>query len=197
VSWHDGDLTDALNNILIRRILCIENSGAPGWPDWSPRPASLADITAFIEGRTDDTLLGDLLWGLCLLDWEKLIQDERAQECGQPEARRLGLKLEYRTVPSSLYALLRLCFRPARKNEDTIPIVQGIHLHASHGHGAIASELAARRLRGSGRSPLVSRVPMQGHLAKRTAASLIFAISDCDLYALEQYILNQQEESHR
>ena len=197
VVWHDGDLTDTLNDILIRRILCIEKSGAPGWPDWSPRPASLADITTFIEGRTDATLLADLLWGLCLLDWEKLIRDERTGESGQLDVKLLRPEHEYRAVPSALYALLRLCFRRVRKDEDTIPIVQGIHLRASQGHGTIASELAARHLRGCGRSPLVSRVPMQGRLARRTAASLIFPISDSDLDILEKYILNQPEETHR
>ena len=44
-------------------MIRVEKSGARGWPDWSPRPASLDDITQFIEGRTDDTLLADLLWG--------------------------------------------------------------------------------------------------------------------------------------
>jgi len=49
----------------------VEKSGAPGWPDWSPRTARLNDITQFIEGRTDDALLADLLWGFSLIDWEK------------------------------------------------------------------------------------------------------------------------------
>jgi CRISPR-associated protein Csx17 len=40
-----------------------------GWPDWSPHYARLEDITAFIEDRTDDTLIADLLWGLSLIDW--------------------------------------------------------------------------------------------------------------------------------
>src|SRR5207244_1171703 len=71
VVWHDGNLTDAFNDILARRIIRVEKSGVGGWPDWSPRYAKLEDITAFIEGRTDDALLADLLWGLSLIDWQR------------------------------------------------------------------------------------------------------------------------------
>ena len=63
VVWHEGDLTEALNDVLARRIIRVEKAGVEGWPDWSPRYAELEDITAFIEGRTDDTLIADLLWG--------------------------------------------------------------------------------------------------------------------------------------
>lgn len=57
-------VTDALNAILARRVIRVAQSGAQGWPDVSPRLARLDDITVFIEGRTNDTLLADLIWGL-------------------------------------------------------------------------------------------------------------------------------------
>ena len=85
VAWHDGDLTDALNAILARRLVRLEKSGAHGWPDWSPRPSQLADITAFIERRTNDTLLADLIWGLSLIDWETIIRKERRDSAAGKE----------------------------------------------------------------------------------------------------------------
>ena len=72
MAWHDGDLTDALNAILARRVMRVGQSGAKGWPDEAKRFARLDDITDFIEGRTNDDLLADLIWGLSLLDWQKV-----------------------------------------------------------------------------------------------------------------------------
>jgi CRISPR-associated protein Csx17 len=65
-------LTDALNAILTRRIMRVGQSGVKGWPDDSPRFARLDDITSFIERRTNDALLADLIWGLSLLDWQRI-----------------------------------------------------------------------------------------------------------------------------
>ena len=79
VVWHEGDLTEALNDILARRIIRVEKAGVEGWPDWSPRYAKLEDITVFIEGRTDDTLIADLLWGLSLIDWQTVEKELRGR----------------------------------------------------------------------------------------------------------------------
>ena len=138
-----------------------EQAGARGWPDWSPRYASLKDITAFIEGRTDDTLIADLLWGLSLIDWQ-MVEKETLETTSESEF-----------VPSSFYALLKLCFRPKGKNK-AIPLVPAIHHRAHSGDGLAASQLAARRLRGSGYPPLIEKLPVAASVARRTAAALLF-----------------------
>ena len=184
VAWHDGDLTGAFNAILARRLVRVEKSGARGWPDWSPRPASLDDITAFIERRTNDTLLADLIWGLSLLDWQQ----------AKP------LPPEFRdapdAIPSSFYALLRLCFRRTNEGEkqEAIPLVPAILHRAIAGDGTAASELAARRLRASGKAPLVASLPVRGDIARRTAAAMLFPICTYDMSEkgpLQKYILKQ------
>ena len=114
VAWHGGDLTDALNAILVRRVMRVGQSGAKGWPDESKRFAYLDDITAFIEGRTNDDLLADLIWGLSLLDWQK-VKPLPSEFRGVQEA-----------IPSSFYAMLRLCFRPYDGMDDAIPLVPAI-----------------------------------------------------------------------
>jgi CRISPR-associated protein Csx17 len=180
VTWHDGHLTDALNAILTRRLVRVEQSGANGWPDWSPRPAPLDDITAFIERRTDDALLTDLIWGLSLLDWASI-----------PEERNLDATDE--AIPSSFYALLRLCFQRSNKGEtlDPIPLVPAILNRAIKEQGTEASMLAARRLRASGYAPLVNEMPVAGGVAQRTAAAMLFPISARDFRLLEHMILKQ------
>ncbi len=182
VAWHDGDLADALNAILARRLMRVEQSGAKGWPDWSPRPASLADITAFIERRTNDEVLADLIWGLSLIDWAQVSEERNAETREE-------------SVPSSFYALLRLCFRRAKKGQeqDAIPLVPAILNRAMAGDGKAASELAARRLRASGQAPWVTSLPVAGDVARRTAAAMLFPIGDFSL--LERSSLRPRDEA--
>lgn len=199
VVWHQGDLADVLNSILARRIIRVEKSGARGWPDLSPCPARLEDITHFIEGRTDDALLADLLWGLVLIDWEKIVRERRTarKEVGAiTDPKATFDDEEHRAVPSSLYALLRLCFREKSGEDEAIPLNPAIHSRAARGQGAAASELAARRLRGSGYPPLIDRVPVSGEQAKRTAAAMLFPISRRDFRFLQNTILHQPESKN-
>jgi CRISPR-associated protein Csx17 len=194
--WHDGDFVDSLSAILLRRVLRFRQSGTPGWPDRSPTTARLEDITAFIEGRTNDRLLADLLWGLVLVDPPQDVSQRHAsssdagadREFGVVEMAPDGPPPEPMT-PSSFYALLKLCFSPARASEVAIPVVPEILHRAISGDGASASILAARRLRGSGRAPLISKLPVSGDLARRTAAAILFPISNRDQRFLEQSIL--------
>ena len=209
VVWHDGNVIDTLNTILARRLVRTEKSGAHGWPDWSPRPARLADITDFVEGRVNETLLADLIWGVSAVDWESVIRDEqsktgmdsikttsfieefaKAGSSNSNEARNYS-DSEQRIVPSSFYALLRLCFRRAKKGEEqeAIPLVPAILFRAINGQGKEASILAAHRLRASGKAPLVNELPVAGDVARRTAAAMLFPIAPQDFRLLEQTIL--------
>jgi len=199
VVWREGNLADTFNAILARRMIRVEKSGVRGWPDWSPRTADLADITQFIEGRTDDSLLADLIWGLGLIDWEKIVRTERAGRRDQPgnsELRTSGGEAPHRVVPSSLYALLRLSFRRPGKDDPGIPLVPAIHLRAARGQGEDASRFAARRLRGSGFAPLVASIPVTGESVRRTAAALIFPINRGDYQLLGKSILHQSEKAN-
>ncbi len=197
VAWHDGDLTDALNDILTRRLVRVERSGTRGWPDWSPRVASLNDIAAFIERRTNDTLLADLIWGLSLVDWERIIREER--ESVVPSSGGATSDDDQRAIPSSFYALLRLCLRRARKGgeSEAVPLVAAILHRAIAGDGAAASELAARRLRGSGQAPLIRTLSVAGDIAQRTAAAMLFPVSPSDFSLLERMILQHQNQQTR
>ena len=169
VVWREGDLADALNAILARRIVLAVKSGCKSYPDKSRIPARPSDIALFIEGRTDDALLSRLFWGLSLIDFGG--DDTENFKIGFPPERR---------DPPALYALLKPCF--SRKTFDTeIPLVAAIHRRASAGNGTEASVLAARRLRASGLAPAVESVPAFGQLSKRTAAALLFTLTENDL----------------
>ncbi len=184
VAWHDGGLIDALNAMLARRLVRVGRSGAKGWPDDSPRFARLEDITCFIEGRTNDALLADLIWGLSLLDWQR-VEPSSSEFRDTPEA-----------IPSSFYAMIRLCFRLPSGKDDPIPLVPAILYRAMNSDGEAASELAVRRLRASGRAPLVESLPVSGEITRRTAAAMLFPISHRDFRLLEHMILKQSNKEN-
>lgn len=197
VTWHDGDLIDCLNAIMARRIQRVEKAGCEGWPDWSPCYARLDDITDFIEGRIDPALLASLIWGLSLIDWQAVGQAQRQAREQEQQAEHITYnwrddeEYRHRAIPSSFYALLKLCFR---HKDDGIPIEAAIHQLARSGKGQEASRLAARRLRASGEAPLVTDLPVAADVARRTAAALLFPISPSDMKLLKLTLQHQTQE---
>lgn len=174
VLWSQAALPSVMNAIMARRLL-----KAPDEDKLGGIPASLADIKAFIEHQTDDALLADLLWSMSLIDWR--------EEAKTPKTRQ-----ERQPTPPTLYALLKLCFPPAKKKlpEGILPVpaVPAILRHAATGHGGQAATLALRRLRASGYQPKLKALPAEGELARRTAAALLFPIADKSLEALHQQL---------
>ncbi len=165
VQWSEAPLTDVLNDILARRLILTEDPPQTRYEVW----ASLADIKAFIEGETDDALLSELLWSMSLINWR-----EKADLPDRPKDRH--------PVPPTLYALLKLCFPPVQKSQPEyirqVPIIPAIHRHAAQGNGRQAADMAIRRLRGTGYYPLLRQLPVMGDYAKRTAAAMLFPISN-------------------
>jgi CRISPR-associated protein Csx17 len=145
------------------------------------------------------------------VDWESIIRDERRTaktaltEAALPEEEadatrednsvevEAAFDSDQRAVPSSFYALLRLCFRRSSGKDDAIPLVPAILHRAMNGDGKTASELAARRLRASGKSPLVHKLPVGGDLARRTAAAMLFPIASHDFRLLEYNVLQRSK----
>ena len=180
VQWSAAPLPDVLNAIFARRLIRAEQAGTGGLPDTARCYASVADIAAFIEGETDDALLADLLWGLCLIDWSADTESTPA-----PGA----------CAPPALYALLKLCFPPKRANGETVPLVPAIHRRAAAGDGAAASQLAVRRLRASGFPPALREIPLRGEVVQRTAAALLFPLAHREWTNLRETVLRPAELS--
>lgn len=180
VCWSDASLPDVLNDILARRLILNEDT-EKRFELWS----SLSDIKAFIDGETDNTLLANLIWSMSLINWR-----ERAARPSEPRERQ--------PVPPTLYAMLKLCFPPVQKElpDDVlaVPVVPSIHRHAAQGRGIQASEGALRRLRASGYRPIARQLLMEGDRVKRTAAALLFPISNQTLKALVQQTTRPEKE---
>lgn len=214
VVWHEGDLIQVLTAIFARRLTRAEQAVQSLLPDRALRFAPLPDIIAFLEGRTDDARLADLLWGLCLLEWQsdpgrtyaptspvsgRRFQDEMEspQESGQtphPAAHQPSTAPE---IPSAFFALLRLAFpRPDEcHNLSEIPAVPMIHRLAAAGRARDASRLALRRLRGSGLHPALSQIAVGDTAARRAAAALLFPLSPRDFSRLRELVLEPEPET--
>lgn len=184
VVWHDGDLTSALNAILARRLVRFEKAGTGGWPDFSPRYAQLDDITEFIEGRVNEDLLADLLWGIACID-----------PLGVPSSDGIPNESAQQVSPSAFYALLKICHHHLGKGEEPIRLDPRILRQAMNEHGETASALAARRLRASGLRPLVNQLPVSGDIARRTAAAMLFPISHHDFWQLTTTVTHNKKQN--
>jgi CRISPR-associated protein Csx17 len=200
VVWHEGDLLDVLNAIFARRLLRAQQAGHSVLPDRAVCFAPLADVVAFLEGRTDDDRLAELLWGLSLVDWSAVrnadFQSAVSRVSNPPQSEALET-CDAPSVPSALFSLLRLAFlRPGERGDlPEVPAIPMIHCHAAVGHGLEASRLAVRRLRGCELHPALSEVAVSGTAARRAAAALLFPLSRRDFARLGELVLKPQTET--
>jgi CRISPR-associated protein Csx17 len=181
VAWREGDVVDALNAVMARRLVLAQKAGAHIWPDTGRCFASLSHVSAFGEGRMNFVRFADLLWGLALLDWPQIQQPAWSQSDSGPA-----------TCPGAVFTLLKLCFAGTAVHKVEVPLVPGVHQRAAIGQGAAATQLAVRRLRASGLAPAVEQVHQQGEAVARAAAALLFPISSFEINALAEMVLRPQ-----
>lgn len=181
VQWSEAALPNVLNAIASRRLILTEEPPQVRSEVW----ASISDIKAFIEGETNDALLSDLLWSMSLINWREKVSLPSSPTERQP-------------VAPTLYALLKLCFPPVRSAQPDgilpVPAVPAIHRHAAQGSGDQAATMAIRRLRASGYHPALRSLPLRGDYARRTAAALLFPISDHTLTSIHRQTTRPDQE---
>lgn len=192
VEWHaggerdvvfpGGDVPAGLNAVMARRLLRALQNGGDQARDRGAQPARLADIAAFIEGRTDDSRLTDLLWGACLVDWSRRHH------------------APFKTIPSgplpaALYGALKLCFEGTSARGTPVPLVPRLHRLAARGAGAEASRAAIQRLRANGHFPALSIVQQRGDPVRRIGAALLFPLDAVAIGMLRRTVLRPTTSS--
>lgn len=178
VVWSDGDPVSSMNDVMARRIMRSVQSGSKTYQDRGWIYADLGDIADFIEGRVDLRLMADLLWGLILVDWP-LVKEDDVQR--RPMSESL--------LPGASYGVLKLCFAGGPVKDSEISIIPEIHRRASLGEGATAIKLATRRLRGSGLPIAFETVKISGNAIRRTAAALLFPLRDLQVEEIANRVL--------
>lgn len=174
-----GNPIDALNVIFSRRLVRGLQDKLPYYPDISSQNASFEDINAFINGRTDDGKIIELLKGLML------VHSGRKSDTYDAEYRE-------DSFPGAAYALLKLCYS-GKGGKDEVPILPEIHRRAHSGDLRSATALASRRVRGSIGAPYVQMVEASPSFAKRIAASMLFPISKNNIAELRERLTEPKE----
>lgn len=180
--WAGDDLPRNLQAVLDRRLTDAARFKLQDLPLESHFSAGAQDITAFLAGQVDDGRLAEWLWGLMLIDLDRVRwKDLAPSQPAQPS----------QALPRA-YALLKLLFLPkyhALKAEGGKPInpEPSILAHLRAGRLHMACETAARRLRASGYVPMPG--PMSGrgirpmnytlpaHMLARLGATLLIPVS--------------------
>jgi CRISPR-associated protein Csx17 len=208
VVWGGRDLARNLGAVVARRLMDSENNGEPILPFGSRFPVALADISAFVDGDTDDEKLEDLLWGLSLVG--EVAQSEQAQRSEAELPRAYALlkltllpgKLEWFPRPNDSYGLRLNC---PRKHKDVPGIAvkpePAILARLRAGDVQGACNVAVRRLRASGFSPIGSiradgmarTIDWQsgGIPVERLLAGLLFPIPDFAVNQLADLVLRR------
>lgn len=195
VVWNSADLATNMAAVLSRRLMDAQKAGCESLPIHSNSPASLAAIAAFLAGNTDNRKIEDLLWGLNLV---------------QPQRLNPPPTTENFLLPRT-YALLKLLFLPCPlqigQSEYTIRPEPRILPLLVAGRIDEASRIALQRLRSSGLIPMpyarTGRATRDRDWEEdaftpnvsglQLAAALLIPITRHDTSRLAQLVLRPQE----
>jgi CRISPR-associated protein Csx17 len=181
VVWGIGALSENMFDVLSRRCMDAQRNKLDSLPLSGVCNSSLKEIEDFIYKRVDEERLEQLLRGLSLINWKRV--------------RTPSSTFKAATCLPSAYALLKLCHLPEKLYDVSIPYNANIAQRAWTGNMSAASQLAARRLTGSGFIPLVSTIFEIPEISKRIAASLLIPISNRNIETLASQILKPAQET--
>lgn len=162
-AWYGRDLSEKLANVLEKRILTSTQNETRLNPTGGAFAIDPGDVTVFIEGTMDDSLIEDLFFGFACLRWKR-----------SPNGRR-GVNA---VLP--VYALLKHLFmaedleingekKSLRPDPRILPLLR-------RGDVMGAAEVAKRRLRAAGLNPI--ETPYLGGVDEgRLAAALLIPIT--------------------
>ena len=209
VVWNSGDFARNLGAVLIRRLMDAEKLGEPMPPMGSTFPAPLVDIAEFLNGTIDDTKLEDLLWGLSLVECD--VHHEEPERVSDAELPRAYALLKLTLLPNRLEwfnphgrdPVLRI--NSPRLGDAPGGVVlkpeQAVLAKLRAGDVQGACDVAARRLRSSGFSPIGGFLADGAHRTidwsaggtqpERLLAALLFPVPDAAVNRLADLVLRR------
>jgi CRISPR-associated protein Csx17 len=191
IVWSNGSLISNLIAVLRRRCMDAARFGLPILPLEGACPAPLSDVISFVGGQLDEERIESFLWGLNAVDWRnwnrRNAQYSRVVDGILPPAYAL-LKLTHATyLPDG---------RLISKTNPALPFDPGIVAAAAAGRCAEATRRAARRLRASGWTPLITTIGGDSEHVRRCAAAAMFPLCSTDLRTLSRVVLRGDSEKH-
>ena len=175
-AWEGNSVYARLSNVLARRMMDADRLGVKLNPLWGAIRISEKDISAFIEGHIDESLLENLIFGFSWIDWNKKDEVyELSKSLFQDEG---GWKIPVKHgIVSRSYALLKLLFLPdgitkgdnrivVKPEPSVIPLLCANRIND-------ACRIAERRLKTKDFIPVTSAFPDGKHGVRIAAALLI------------------------
>ncbi|MCG8420410.1 MAG: type I-U CRISPR-associated protein Csx17, partial [Proteobacteria bacterium] len=182
VVWTGRNAVADMAAIAMRRLLDCRGAGTGSFELRGRRFADLADIEQFLAGQLDDWRLASIARALMAVRWTASKARDRVD----------------RPVPSPLYALFRLLYRPRQPggNRELVALDPEPLRLLLAGRVGEATRQALRRIRlDYGRPRLYRALGSSAH-AQRLAASLCFPIESGDLTWLrERLCLSEPEDT--
>ncbi len=194
VVWNSANLSANLAAALSRRLMDGERNGCTKLPLSAVNTVSLDVVSRFIGGQLDEQRIEDLLWGLMLVPQSPGTSSTAADKDVPPLPRA--------------YALLKLLFlpQPLTLNGLTVaikpePSVVSLLMAGRVGE---ACQIAMRRLRASGLSPLPhprsggvvrdaewKELDSLGNDGERLAAALLLPVSHRSINRLRELVIRE------
>jgi CRISPR-associated protein Csx17 len=194
VVWNSADLSANLAAVLRRRLMDGERNGCANLPLAASNFASLDAVSRFLTGELDEHRIEDLLWGLILV----------------PQSSRMPSTTVNKDMPPlpRAYALLKLLFLPQPLTINGVSVTikpePSIVSLLIAGRVGEACQIAMRRLRASGLSPLPhprsggvvrdgdwKELDSLGSDGKRQAAALLLPLHSSSLNRLRKLVLRE------
>ena len=174
-AWEGNSLSARLSSVLARRMMDAQRLGGTSNPLWGAISLSEEDINAFIEGRVDESLVEDLIFGFAWIRWNK--KDEVA-ELRKSLYKDGGWGMPVKTgIKSRPYALLKLLFLPdgIKRGEIKVAIKPEPSIIPLLRAGRVkdACTIADRRLRTKEFVPVTCSFPDTDNGIRMSAALLI------------------------
>ena len=175
-AWEGNSLYARLSSVLARRMMDSERLGGKSNPLWGAISLSEEDINAFTEGRVDESLVEDLIFGFNWIKWNK--KDEIGELKKSIFSGNEGWNMPVKTgIVSRPYALLKLLFLPdgIRKGDTRVSVKPEPSIIPLLRAGRIkdACTIADRRLRTKDFVPVTCSFPDGDNGIHMSAALLI------------------------
>ncbi len=175
-AWEGNSIYARLSSVLSRRMMDADRLGVKTTPLWGAIRITEEDISAFIEGHIDESLLENLIYGFSWINWNKNDEVDELRRSLFDEHGGWNKPVQ-RCIISRPYALLKLLFLPdgiKKGNEKIIlkPETSIIPLLCANRIND-ACKIAERRLITKDFIPVTSSFPDGGNGVRLSAALLI------------------------
>lgn len=186
--WGPGELARVLGAVLSRKLLDQESKSDKAPRGRSPLPATISQLSQWLAGGIDESLLSTWLSRLALFDWRTVPQEVRALTHSEVHRQRVDGDLAVFGLIQPLVDQRPLVVRNLSLSDlladetgaRTADASRSLVMLMSTGNTDAALRLASRRYAMAGAHLASFDTPWRSHDPGRLVAALLFTVSDRD-----------------